>query len=340
MVSSFISHLTPRIGIDAGTERIRLWSNTREEMVDQASCLAIERSSGRVIQVGDEAEAMLGRVADDIEVVHPLRRGEVVEPDQFRALIQVLLQQVMSPLTLTRPVMMMSVPAHLSEAKRQLLAEIMRELGVYEFYTINQSLASAIGAGVPIADATGTFVVQLGAGLVEASVISLGSSVASDFTWYGGHWLDEYLQVHLASEFSLKISLETAREIKHQLLSLSDSNGELAISGQALGRSAPTELILRSKDVIEPAQLFLRQYEVMLGRLLANLPPELSVDVIDKGLLMSGGLANLSGLDQALVKVLGVPVSVVESPSQTVINGLATALEHLDEFKQSLGYRR
>ena len=337
---SLFSHLVPVIAIDAGTERIRIWSNMIDEVLDEATCLAVERNSGRVIQFGDEAQAMEGRVGQDVVVIHPIRRGEVADVLQFRALLQMMLQKVLSPFSLTRPLMMIAVPSSLSVAKRERLTDILYELGAHEAYTMNQSLASAIGAGVPIADATGSFVMHCGAGIVEASVISLGSSIASDTTWYAGHWMDEYIQTRLRQEFSLIISTETARNIKHTMVELPATSTEYLVSGQDVSTASPREISLQGYDFDPSIQLFFRQYEMLLKRLLAQLPPELSVDVIDKGLLLSGGLAELSGLDESLRLSLGVSVATVENPTKTVIQGLKTALQHIDDFKQSLGYRK
>jgi len=355
MPTRIFSQLVPAIAIDAGTDRIRIWSSgaasevgpsestkpsDRLFQIDEATCLAVERKTGRVVQVGDEAHAMEGRVGDDIAVLHPVRRGEVTDLHQFRALLQLLLQKITSPFALARPIMMMAVPSHLSPAKRQKMSDLLHGLGASEAYTISQSLASAIGSGVPIADATGSFVMHCGAGLVEASVISLGTSVADDSTWFAGHWLDEYLQTHLKQTRGLIISIEMARQLKEQLVILPAGSQSKLVSGRDLRTSSPREISVSGEELDQPVQLFVRQYELLLRRLLAQLPPELSVDVIDKGLLLSGGLAELSGLDETLRLTLGVPVSVVEQPTQTVILGLKTALQHIDEFKHSLGYRR
>lgn len=335
-----VSHLVPTIAIDAGTERIRIWSNLLEESIDEATCMAVERGSGRVVQIGDEAQAMEGRVGDDIIVLHPIRRGEITDSDQFRALLQMLLQKVLSPFALSRPTMMISVPSNLSLAKREKIIDLLNSLGANEAYTVNQSVASAIGSGIPIADATGSFVMHCGAGIVEASVISLGTSVANDTTWYAGHWMDEYLQTHLLHAHSLVVSLEMVRTIKHTMLEFPTSKKDYLISGQDVGTSSPREITVQSSDFDVPMQLFIRQYELVLKRLLAFLPPELSVDVIDKGILLSGGLAQLRGLDETLRLSLGVPVSVVEKPADSVLLGLKTALGHIDDFKQSFGYRK
>jgi len=334
-----LSHLVPTIAIDAGTQRTRIWSNLLEEPIDEATCLAIDMKSGRVVQIGDEAQAMEGRVGDEIAVVHPIRRGEITDADQFRAFLQMLLQKVLSPFALSRPTMMIAVPSSLSVAKREKLVDLLHSLGANEAYTINQSVASAIGSGIPIADATGSFVMHCGAGIVEASVISLGSSVATDSTWYAGHWMDEYIQTHLLHAHSLIVSMQTAQVIKHTMVEFPATDQQHLISGQDVSTASPREITIQSSDLEVPMQLFIRQYELVLKRLLAFLPPELSVDVIDKGILLSGGLAELRGLDAVLRLSLGVPVSVVENPSTSVLSGLKTALHHIDDFKQSLGYR-
>lgn len=402
-VSKLFTYITPIIAIDPGTDQTRVWSNILETdgndgYISQATCLAVEKKTGKVIQIGNEAAAMEGRVGPEIAVVKPIRRGEVTDTAYLKAFLQMLLAEVVAKVSFSRPVMMLSVPSGLSVAKRTAVTTLLYDLGAKEVLTINQSLASAIGAGVPIADATGSFVMHCGAGGVEASVISLGSSVASDSTWYAGHWMDEYLQTHVLKEHGVMISMQVAKQLKEQALDLryfdfvqnevqnyqnfqtyypkkaknpslgTEINGSVGANrklekstrtnqttqhndlnddpmqsvrliGQDISTASPVDKQIDPRTILYPASLFFTQYELLLKRLLSQLPPELSVDVIDKGILLSGGFSQLTGFEEALRVSLGVPVSLVEDPANTVIKGLRTAVLHIDEFKQSIGYQ-
>jgi rod shape-determining protein MreB len=338
MKLDFVSAFIPLLGIDCGTSRIKLWSSKEAVFLDQASCIAVEVASSRVIAVGDEAAAMSGRVGGDIQVSWPIVRGEVAEPDLALAMLRVLIRQAFPSMSFIRPTIMLSVPAGLTPAKRQLTTELFHQLGAREVISISQSLAAAIGSGVPIADASGTFLVQMGAGLVEASIISLGKVVVSHSTYLAGMTIDQHIQELVARQYGLGISLKTAAMLKQEVAACDGRERSQLASGQDTVVGSPKEVMITSQDLEPLMSRLVEQYVHLLERVLSAVPPELTVDVIDKGLLLSGGLAQLAGLDAALVQRLGVPVTGIEAPTQAVVKGLATALGHVQEFKNSLSY--
>jgi rod shape-determining protein MreB and related proteins len=337
---NFFPNLTPKVGIDLGTSRTRIWSSSTGFSVDEATCLAVDQSTGKVVAFGDEAAAMHGRVAQTVQVLEPVKQGEMVDPSLLQAFLQVLLQQVFPSTTFFRPIIMVSVPSHLSTAKRQILTETLFGVGGKEVFTIAQPLAAAIGAGVPIADASGTFIFHLGGGGVETAVISLGSIVVSGHSPRGGLHLDQKLQLDIKKKMELLVSRRTAEMLKSVVCSLqTGSTRELLTSGQDVSQGSPKEVVVTA-EMLRPVVLGVAEhYESLLKSLLSQVPPELTVDAIDKGLLLTGGLAQLHGLADYCVSRLGVPVAVVDQPEKAVVRGLATALEHLSEFQSSLGYR-
>lgn len=339
MKLDFISQFTPRVGIDIGTTRTRIWTAQTGIAVDEATCLAVENHSGKVVAVGDEAAAMRGRVGKAVTITEPFHRGEMADSQLTRAFLQVLLQRIFSTTTFFRPLIMVSVPTGLSPAKRQLLVETLLSAGGKEVYTISQPLAAAIGAGVPIADASGTFLFHLGGGRVEAAVISLGSVVVSDDSPKAGLFIDQKLQLHVKKQEKMLVSRRTAEMLKSMVGSLDEAATlELMTSGQDVRRRSPREVQVTSQTLHPVMVQIATQYERLLKKVLSEVPPELTVDAIDKGLLLTGGLAQLNGLVEFCVKSIGVPAAVVDEPDKAVINGIATALEHLDEFTESLGY--
>lgn len=334
------SRVTPKVGIDLGTTRTRIWSNEAGFMVDEATSIAVDRQTGKVVAVGDEAAAMQGRVGEAIAVYQPIQQGEMTDQDLTQAFLRVLLQRVFTTATFFRPLVMVSVPAQLSSAKREVVVESVFAVGAKEVFTMSQPLAAAIGAGVPIADASGTFVFHLGGGVVEAAVISLGSVVIDDSSSNAGAALDQKIMLAVKQQQGLIISARTAEMLKQMVVSLDQhSTRQFLTSGQDAHRGSPKEVLIEAsmlEPVIKPVALHFQQ---LLQRLLSDIPPELTVDVIDKGLLLTGGLAQLHGLSEFLVESLGVPVAAVDEPAKAVIKGLATTLEHIDEFRDSLGYR-
>lgn len=334
------SKVTPKIGIDLGTTRTRIWSSEAGYLVDEASFLAVDQQTGKVVAVGDEAAAMQGRVGESIMVYRPIEQGEMLDHDLTKAFLQVLLQRVFTSITFFRPLVMVSVPASLSPAKRDVLVETLFGVGAKEVFTMSQPLAAAIGAGVPIADSSGTFVFHLGGGVVEAAVISLGSVVIGDDTTKAGLYLDQQLALETKKTHELIVSLRTAEMLKQMVGSLDpQTTRELLTSGQDLHRGSPKEVMVQAAALRPVLLPVAEHFSQLLQRQLSDIPPELTVDVIDKGILLTGGMASLHGLSEYLVESLGVPVAAVDEPAKAVIKGLATALEHLDEFRDSLGYR-
>jgi rod shape-determining protein MreB and related proteins len=334
------TELTRKIGIDLGTARTRIWSDRDGVVVDQPSVVAVEKSTNRVIAVGDDAAAMIGRVNPEISLHFPVQQGKLYDSDVAQAMLRVWLQQVMHSRYFFRPVMMVSLPANSTQATRQVTADLCHAAGAREVYTISQPLAAAIGAGVPIADASGSFVMQLGAGCVEAAVISLGSIVLSESITQAGSEIDKHLQRYIKENLGLLISLKTAEKLKLQVATLLEKTGrKMLITGQDEAATSPKELEVTAEQIQAPILEYAGLQLACLKRLLSKLPPELTVDIIDKGMLLSGGLSGLHGLEAFLTSELGVPVAIVEDPKSSVIKGVGLALSNLSLFKESLGYR-
>jgi len=332
--------ITRLIGVDLGTSQVRIWTDKDGLVIDEPSCIAIDKQSKRVVAVGGEALQMQGRVGKNIQVYFPIRKAKVNDLDLTRAMLRVYLQRVFKA-SIFSPDIMASIPANATPVMKKTISSLFYSLGANRVYTIAQPLAAAIGAGVPIADASACFILQMGAGVVEGAVISLGSLVVFQSMNKAGLTLDEQIQYQTKQEKNLLISRKTAEELKHNIASvLVDHKKEALIVGKDLRDKSPKELTVDCELLYKPLSSYAQNYENLLKRLLSKIQAELVVDVIDKGMILSGGLAQIDGLVDYFIKVLGIPVSVVDKPERCVIEGIATVLEHLDEFKQSLGYER
>jgi rod shape-determining protein MreB len=335
-----LSQFFPRVGVDIGTARTRIWSQELGVCLDEPSCLAFDTASRRVIAVGDEAAAMEGRVGAHIEVRWPVHEGIIADPDAVQALLKIFFQKAKVLSILSQPIVMASVPAEASAVARDSVVDVLYRTGAREVYTIAQPLAASIGAGVPIADASGSFVLHLGAGVVEGAVISLGSIVHTVSTVQAGNYLTMRIRSTVKRELELSIGLDVAAELQRLVMSARPGEDKrLLVTGQDLSTQGPRELEISSVQLKDVALQVLQRYEQLLRQLLSQLAPELTVDVIDKGLLLSGGLAQLEGADSYFVHALGIPVSVVDDPDRAVIRGIGVTLEHLALFKESLGYQ-
>jgi rod shape-determining protein MreB and related proteins len=335
----FLGRVFRHIGIDLGSTRVRVWNGDRGVVLDESACLAIDQKTKKIVAFGEDARLMEGRVSRDMSVVWPIKQGVIDQPDMAVALVRVLLNKVIARGSFWRPAVMVSVPSGADVVARQALVSAVYRAGAREVYLIAQPLAAAIGAGVPIADASGTFILHLGGGVVEGAIISLGSIVKAKMEISAGLAIDKAIQQQLESTQQLVVSRQMAAELKHVVGTLTERAHEQLVSGQDLVTGAPKEIMISSQDLKPALQPFAERYLELLQRVLEIVPPELTADIIDKGMVMSGAAAQLHGLDQYLVHKLGISVVVVEQPHLSVINGIGTALEHLDLFKESLGYQ-
>lgn len=330
---------TPLIGIDLGTSRTRIFQSGRGIVIDEPTVIATDPKSRKVLAVGKDAAEMEGRVQKQIKIHHPVQDGKIYDDSVVKALLQFWLQKVLGWKYLFSPVFMVSVPAASTQASRDAVTKMLYQLGAREVYTVAQPLAAAIGAGVPIADASGTLIFHLGAGVIEVGVISLGSLVLHKNSSQGGNYLDSEINKFLLNHYSLKVGRQTVSKLKQQVLLTEPSRQSALVVGQDLKTKSPQEVEISAEKLAVVAAKVLNQQSKLCQALLAETDPELTTDILDKGMLLSGGLAQLVGLNRYLIDQLKMPVAVVDNPDLVVIEGIATALEHLDEFKQSLAYQ-
>jgi len=326
-----------KIGIDLGSRNTRIWVEGKGVVFSGSSCIAVE--GAQVIAVGEQALEMMGRVDKNIKVVYPVKDGVVFDDVLLKLFLKTLLSQVLGKIWLLNPVIMVTTPASSSQADREIVTKVMYSLGASSVYTVAQPLSASIGAGVPIADASGSFVLHLGSGIAEGVVISLGSIISLSSSEFAGYNLARKLIFFLKKRFGVQISEEMVEKVIHQCLSINTKLiKEIMISGFDVENKRPKEIRLLSSDITSVVQLFLDSIEALLRDLLSKMPPELTVDIIDKGLLISGGLANIVGIDDYFVEKLGIPVSVVDEPDMVVIKGVGIALQNLELLEKSLGY--
>ncbi|PIY80641.1 MAG: hypothetical protein COY80_01845 [Candidatus Pacebacteria bacterium CG_4_10_14_0_8_um_filter_42_14] len=327
------------LGLDCGAHRLRLLELGNGIVVDEPTVLAVESRSNKVLAIGAAAEKMAGRVGNEVILHWPMMAGEIADEAVMRALLQAQFREAKIKWSLMSPTVMVTVPAAAESVAKESWSDVLYGLGAGSVYTIAEPLAASIGAGVPIADASGSFLVQMGYDRVEAVVVSLGSIVASASVPVAGRKLISWLQYELRESLELIVSPEQAAHLLHHLGSLyGDLDKRQLVSGKDASSNHPKELEVSSAHLARPILRFAERLQQSMTELLSDIRPELTTDVVDKGFLLSGGLAQLHGLDAWLIERLGVPVSVVDSPSTAAIRGVGTTLAHLDEFRNSLGY--
>jgi rod shape-determining protein MreB len=328
-----------RIGIDLGSSCTRIWVDGQGLIVNEPSLIAVDQRDQRVLAVGQEAKDMLGRVDETVQVFSPIKYPKIEDDDLVQALLKVLLNRLSQELYFFSPVMLVAVPSHTTPVVKDVLVQILTNLGASEVLLIEQPLAAMIGAGVPIADASGSFVLHLGESVVEAAALSLGKTVRTFVSYQAGSDMCQELIYWFRQEKNLKISTNIAKKVLQQLGNLSEAaQYKLGISGVSLQGKNLTEIEVHAQEIRQVLEPYGPIYLSLLKDLLIAVPPDLTIDVVDKGLLLSGGLAQLVGLEDYFIKHLHIPVSLVEEPDLAVIRGVGAVLKHLNEFKQSLAY--
>lgn len=338
MSIKILSRLDKLIGIDLGTSKVRVWSKDRETIITEPPCIAISKSSGQVLAIGFEAAEMEGRVGEDIQVSWFITEGQIIDAELAKAYFKLFFKKTFGEFILIKPVLMISVPTNLPQTKKDLISEIFYNLGMSEVYTISQSLAAAIGAGVPVAEASGCFILQMGSGIVEGAVISMGRVVVTDFSYNAGNFLSEKIAWEIKKDTLIELPNHEVEKIKKFVHLGAKVNKKIKVSGQNLKKRVPKEIEIENEFLLPVVEIIVNKYLVLLNNILSKIPPELTTDVIDKGLLLSGDYSNLKGLEDYLVKELKVSVSLVDDQEETVIKGIGLVLENLHLYKESLVY--
>ncbi len=336
----FLSQLQPLVGVDIGTTRVRIWSKQKGILVDEPNCIAYDKRVGKVIAVGQDAYEMVGRVSKNISVIFPFQSGVISSEEAVSAMLKVFFQRIFTSLTFLQPIVGVSLSSVSGQPERDSLVRSLTDIGAREVYVIDQVLAAAVGSGVPIADASGSFVLHMGGGVTEGGMIALGSLVEVRAITQAGEYLDQEILHKVQKEKQIIISLKQAELIKKQIGRLENLHeSQILISGRDRASGVPKEVYVDSELISSVIVDFCLRTVELMKEVFTKIPPELTSDILDKGIICTGGLANLHGLESFFTQKLGVPLFVVDDPQNTVIKGIAAILENLDLFKQSLAYQ-
>ena len=327
-----------KIGIDLGTANVLVYVKGRGIVLSEPSVVALSTKDNRVKAVGADALAMVGREPESIEVVRPMRNGVIADYDITEAMLKHFIGKANGRLGLGRPEVMISVPAGVTSVEKRAVRDAALKAGAHEAYLIEEPLAAAIGANVPISGPSGNMVIDIGGGTSEIAVIALGGIVVSTSLRVGGNRIDEAITSYIRKKYNLMIGERTAEEVKITIGTALPLERELSmeVRGRDLIAGLPRTIPITSSEVMEAIELPLQQLVAAVRSVLEQTPPELSSDIIDKGMVMSGGGALLRNVDKLLTQVTGVPCHVAENALNCVALGTGEALKHYDFFKKSL----
>jgi rod shape-determining protein MreB len=327
--------LGDRLGIDLGTANIVVFARKRGIVLREPSVVAVERRLRRVLAVGEEAREMLGRTPGNIVAIRPLRDGVIADYTITRDMLAHLIRKSCGPRAkFFKPLVVICIPSAATSVERRAALDAARSAGAREAIPIEEPMAAAIGAGLPIAMPGGNMVVDVGGGTTDIAVISLGGIVVSDSLRIGGNHLDEAIIRHIKRVYSLDIGEPTAERIKMNVGSAFELEEELEIEvrGRDIISGLPKTVTVSSVEVRYAISEAVSQ---IMGRgkaILERTPPELAADIIERGITLTGGGALLLGLDQLLELETGIPVRVAQDPISCVAIGTGKVLDEIDSL--------
>lgn len=330
--------LARRIGIDLGTANVLVSVAKRGIVMNEPSVVAISTVDNRVMAVGNEAKEMLGKTPDTIVASRPLKDGVIADYRVTEAMIRYFINKVTGSVRLFRPEVMVSVPAGVTSTERRAVVDATMQAGAKAAYIIKEPLAAAIGADIPIASPLGNMVIDIGGGTTEVAVISLGGIVADNSVRVGGNKIDYAIRDYIRKKYGLAIGDKTAEDIKIEIGSALpvDNPKTTEIKGRDTIAGLPRVININGNEITEAIKDEMDQIIAATKVVLAKTPPELSSDVIDQGIVLTGGGVLLKNIDKLLTKATGVPCHLADSPLNCVARGTYIALENLDDYKRSL----
>lgn len=337
-----------RLGIDLGTANSLVYLAGEGVVLNEPTVVAVAIEDNRVVAVGNEAKEMLGRTPGNIVASRPLKDGVIADYVVTEAMLRYFIDRVCGRTRLFKPEVMICVPAGCTQVERRAVMDATLAAGARTVYLIEEPLAAAIGAKIPIAQPSGNMIVDIGGGSTEAAVISLGGVVVHNSARVAGNKLDEALTVFIKKKYNLFIGERMAEEVKIQIGSaLTPSSTQkdtglpkkMEVRGRDTFTGLPRMIEVESADITRALEVPLSHITQAIKGVLENTPPELASDIIDKGIVLSGGTAQLRNLDRLVTLATGVPAHIAEDPLLCVVRGTGVALENIELYKRSISKR-
>jgi rod shape-determining protein MreB len=327
------------LAIDLGTANIVVYVPHRGVVLNEPSVVAVKAGTTQVLAAGREAKEMLGKTPESIVASRPIRDGVIANFELTESMLRYFIQKANNDRrTLLRPRMVIGVPSGITQVERRAVEDSAREAGAREVYTIMEPMAAAIGAGLPVHEPTGSFIVDIGGGTTEVAVITLKDVVFCRSIRVGGDEMDRAIVSYVKRKYNLLIGDRTAEVIKIQIgtVLVDEDVQSMEVKGRDLVTGVPKTISLTSTEVNEALLETISSIVEVVRVALENTPPELSSDLVDRGITMAGGGALLRGLDRLISRETGLPVTIAKDPLLCVVNGAGKVLENLSFFKDTL----
>ncbi|HPT15640.1 MAG TPA: rod shape-determining protein [Kiritimatiellia bacterium] len=336
MFSWLLGYFSNDIGIDLGTANTLVYVKDRGIVLREPSVVAIQQGTNRVLAVGEEAKRMLGRTPGNIVAIRPMKAGVIADFEVTEAMLRYFIRKAHNRKWVVRPRIIISVPSGITEVEKRAVKDSATHAGAREVYLIEEPMAAAIGVGLPVQEPAGNMIVDMGGGTTEVAIISLAGIVLSRSVRVGGDEMDEAIVQYLKRVYNLMIGERTAEEIKITIGSAYPLGEEMSmeVKGRDLVAGLPKTLTITSEEIREALQEPVSAIVEAIRITLERCPPELSSDLVDRGIVLAGGTSQLRGMDKLLAEQTGLPVHVAEDPLSAVAEGTGVVLHELNFLRK------
>ena len=331
-----------KLGIDLGTANTLVYVPGKGVVLNEPSVVAVSEMDNKILAVGLEAKDMIGRTPDSIIAYRPMRDGVIADYRVTEAMLRYYIGKALGKLNIFKPEVMVSVPAGVSSTERRAVVEATMKAGAKNAYVVKEPILAAIGAGIPIQEARGHMIVDIGGGTTDVAVISLGGIVASTSVKCAGNRIDHAIADYIKKAFNLAIGDKTAEQIKIKIGSAVPLEEEftMTIKGRDFIAGLPRSAQVSTNEIVKAIDKELREMIKAVKDVLQETPPELSADIIDQGIIMTGGSSQLRNLPELVYRRTGVKAMLADEAPYCVAKGTGVALEHLDTYKKSIIAKR
>ena len=326
------------IGVDLGTANILVYLKGSGIVLREPSVVAIDRNTNKILAIGEEAKTMLGRTPGNIVAIRPLREGVIADYDMTQSMLENVIQRVAGKSLFFKPRVVICIPSGVTTVEKRAVLEAAIQSGASKTYLVEEPIAAAMGAGLEISESRGAMVVDIGGGTTDIAVMSLGGVVVSDSLRVGGDKFDEAIVRFVKKEHNVLIGEPTAEEIKMKVATVFKGNrqAEIQVRGRDLVSGLPTTIKLTSEEIYRALQEPVATLVSCVRSVLEKTPPELSSDIIDRGIVLTGGGALLDGMAELLQAETGIVTIVAENPLECVAVGTGKVLSSLQKLKDSV----
>lgn len=337
-----MAFFSKKIGIDLGTANTLVYIPGKGVVLNEPSVVAVSEQDNRVLAVGNEAKLMIGRTPESVIAYRPMKDGVIADARVTEVMLRYYMGKALGSWSLWKPEVMVSVPAGVTSTERRAVIDATMRAGAKRAYVVKEPILAAIGAGIPIQEASGRMIVDIGGGTTDVAVISLGGIVSSTSVKVAGNKIDYAIVDYIKKTYNLGIGDKTAEDIKVNIGSAIPVEDELSmiIKGRDFLTGLPRSVEIKTNEVVKAVSKELREMIKAIKDVLQETPPELAADIIDNGIMMTGGTSMLRNFPELVLRRTGVKAVLAEDALYCVAKGTGIALEHLDTYKRSIIAKR